>query len=107
MKFTDGYWQMRAGMMPHYAAQVHEAICEQEAITVFAPTQRLLDRGHTINQPLLTIRFSSPMENVVRVQCGHHKGRRPSKPEFTLYPQPGPKIALTEDEHTAILASGS
>jgi hypothetical protein len=25
MKFTNGYWQMRTGMTPHYAAQVHDA----------------------------------------------------------------------------------
>ena len=29
MKFTDGYWQMRPGMTPHYAAQVHDIDIEQ------------------------------------------------------------------------------
>ena len=56
MKFTDGYWQMRAGTTPHYAAQVHEIILEDDAITVYAPVGKLQERGHTVNQPLLTVR---------------------------------------------------
>ena len=28
MKFSDGYWQIRAGMTTHYAAQVHEVEIE-------------------------------------------------------------------------------
>src|SRR5215211_4999178 len=85
MKFTDGYWQMRPGMMPHYAAQVHEVIPEQDSLIVYAPVGKLQERGHTVNQPLLTIRFSSPMENVIRVQIVHHKGMAPRTPEFSIY----------------------
>ena len=31
MKFTDGYWQMRPGMIPHYAAQVYEVTVEDDS----------------------------------------------------------------------------
>jgi alpha-D-xyloside xylohydrolase len=106
MKFTDGYWQMRAGMTPHFAAQVHEVTLEEDAITVYAPIGKLQTRGHTVNQPLLTLRFSSPMENVIRVQCLHHKGRTPSKPEFTLYTESKPQVSISNDEHSATLTSG-
>ncbi len=41
MKFTDGYWQIRAGMTPHYVAQVHEVTVEEDAITVYAPIGKL------------------------------------------------------------------
>jgi alpha-D-xyloside xylohydrolase len=106
MKFTDGYWQVRAGMTPHYAAQVHEIAVETDAIMVYAPVGRLQERGHTINQPLLTLRFSSPMKNVIRVQCVHHKGNTPRNPEFNLYPAPDTQVSIFEDEHAAILTSG-
>ena len=106
MKFTDGYWQMRAGMAPHFAAQVHEVTLEEDAITVYAPIGKLQTRGHTINQPLLTLRFSSPMENVIRVQCLHHKGKAPRKPEFTLYTESKPQVSISNDEHAATLTSG-
>ena len=107
MKFTDGYWQVRAGMTPHYAAQVHEVTLEEDAITVYAPVGKLQGRGHTINQPLLTLHFSSPMENVIRVRCVHHKGKTPRKPEFLLYPDPTPQVSIANDEHSATLTSGS
>ena len=107
MKFTDGYWQMRAGMTPHYAAQVHEVILEEDAITVYAPVGRLEERGHTVNQPLLTLRFSSPMENVIWVQCIHHKGKTPRKPEFHLNPGTDPQASIADDEHASTLTSGN
>jgi alpha-D-xyloside xylohydrolase len=106
MKFTDGYWQMRANIIPHYASQVHDVEIDTDAMTVYAPVGKLQERGHTINQPLLTLRFSSPMENIVRVQIIHHKGGRPRKPEFSLHPQPAPQVHVVSDEHSTTLTSG-
>ena len=106
MKFTDGYWQMRPGNTPHYAAQVHDVTVEQEALTVYAPVGKLHTRGHTVSQPLLTVRYSSPMENVIRVQLVHHRGKRPQKPEFTLTPGSAPKISLSNNKGSASLKSG-
>ncbi|MGE5777460.1 MAG: alpha-xylosidase, partial [Chloroflexota bacterium] len=107
MKFTDGYWQMRPGMSPHYAAQVHETIAEENAITVFAPTKALQGRGDTLNLALLTVRFSSPLENVIRVQLVHHKGRVARKPEFTIHQEANLPVCISSDEHTATLTSGA
>ena len=106
MKFTDGYWQLRAGMISHYAAQVHEIAPEEDALTVYAPVGKLQERGHTINQPLLTLRFSSPMKNVIRVQCAHHKGKLPRKPEFKIHAAANPQFSISNDEHAATLTSG-
>jgi alpha-D-xyloside xylohydrolase len=107
MKFTDGYWQIRPGMRPHYAAQVHEVTVEHDALTVYAPAGKLQERGHTVNQPLLTLRFSSPMENVIRVQVVHHKGKAAQKPEFAIYTQPSTQVSISNDEHCATLTSGN
>jgi len=106
MKFTDGYWHMRAGMMPHYAAQVHDVMIEKDTLTVYAPTKKLQGRGDTLNLPMLTVRFSSPMENVIRIQLVHHKGTNPRKPEFTIYPGPTPQVSISNDQHSARLTSG-
>lgn len=106
MKFTDGYWQMRPGIMPHYAAQVHEVTLENDAITFYAATGKLQRRGDTVNLPMLTVCFSSPMENVVSVQIVHHKGRSPRRPGFSFFPQPAPKIWIVNDEHSTTLTSG-
>ena len=106
MKFTDGYWQMRQGMTPHYAAQVHEVEPEKDAIKVYAPVGKLKERGHTVNQPLLTVRFSSPMEGVIRVQAVHHKGGLPRKPEFELHKGTLPQVSISNDDRYVSLASG-
>ncbi len=106
MKFTDGYWQMRAGMTPYYAEQVHEVEIESDAITAYAPTKKLTGRGDTLNLPLLTVRFSSPMENVIRVKIVHHKGVHQPKPEFIIYEQANPNITITNNETSAALTSG-
>jgi alpha-D-xyloside xylohydrolase len=105
MKFTNGYWEMRPGMKPHYAAQVHEVLIEEAALIVFAPVDRLQERGHTVNQPLLTLRFTSPMKNVIHVQVVHHKGGLPRKPEFYLHTEVS-EVSITEDETAATLSSG-
>ena len=106
MKFSDGYWQMRPGMSPHYAAQVHEVAIEAGALTVFAPVGKLKERGHTVNQPLLTVRYSSPMENVIRVQVIHQKGILRRKPEFTIHQSDDFKVTVSEDDSAASLVSG-
>src|SRR5262245_58913297 len=107
MKFTDGYWQMRPGMIPHYAAQVHEVTVESNALTAYAPMGKLQERGHTLNQPLLTVRYSSPMENVIRVDVVHHKGAAPRKPAFSISAELTPQVAISIDEEMATLTSGN
>ncbi len=106
MKFTDGYWQVRLGMTPHYAAQVHEVDSEKDSLTVYAPTKKLQGRADTLNLPLLTIQFSSPMENIIRVKVIHHKGSRPRKPEFEVIQQTNLNIVTSDGEKFATLTSG-
>ena len=106
MKFTDGYWQIREGMKPYFPAQVYEVEVEPGAMTVYAPTRKLVTRGDTLSLPMLTVRFSAPMDNVIRVQMFHHKGGLVRKPEFILSEQPHPQPAISDDEQCATLASG-
>ncbi len=65
-----------------------------------------LSRGDTVNTGLLTVRFSSPMPNVIRVQMGHHKGQRPSTPTFSLQSGHGHEIHIANEGAFASLSSG-
>jgi alpha-D-xyloside xylohydrolase len=109
MKFTDGYWNIRPDVTPFYPAQVHEVEVDQQdgSMTVYCPTKRLNHRGDTLNLPMLTVRFSSPMPNVIRVQLYHYKGGRPRKPQFELYAQNGVGVEIADDDEAAVLSSGS
>jgi alpha-D-xyloside xylohydrolase len=106
MKFTNGFWRIRDGVQPNYAEQVHEVEATADELVVYAPTKKLRNRGDTLNLPLLTIHFSSPMENVIRVKIVHHKGVRDPKPEFVINEQAGRNPAITNDEKYASLTSG-
>ena len=106
MKFTDGYWHLRPGVTGHFPVHVHEVEVEPDALVVYGPTRRLTTRGDTLNLPILTARFSSPMANVIRVQLYHHKGRRHKPPAFELEPQPPHDVAIHDDEQAATLTSG-
>ncbi len=106
MKFTDGYWHMRADVTAHFPVHVHEVEVEPDTLTVYGPTKRLTQRGDTLNLPLLTVRFSSPMPNVIRVQMVHHKGRQPRRPAFELYARQTPDVAIRDGAQAATLTSG-
>ena len=106
MKFTDGYWQIREGMTPYFPAQVYEVEVGPGAMTVYAPTKIIATRADTLGPPTLTVRFTAPMDNVIRVQMFHHKGGLPRKPEFILSEQPQPLPSISDDEQYASLTSG-
>ena len=105
MKFTAGYWTIRPGVTPMFAVQVHDVETDPEGITIYALTKRVDNRGDTLNHPLLTLRLTSPLPNVVRVQIVHHKGMRQREPHFQLFTQPSP-IDVRNDAEAAALTSG-
>ena len=105
MKFTDGYWHIRDGVTPVYAVQAHEVAVLPDSLIAYAASKKLNHRGDTLNLPLLTVRLSSPMPNVIRVQATHHKGRRPRTPAFELFPQET-EVSITNDADAATFTSG-
>ncbi|MFB3897208.1 MAG: alpha-xylosidase [bacterium] len=106
MKFTDGFWQIRSGIRAHFATQVHEVKLEPDALVVYAATRPINHRGDTLGMPLLTIRFSSPIENVIRVQIAHFTGVQPCNPEFRINRTKPPKVKITNTPQAATLTSG-
>ena len=105
MKFTDGYWHMRADVTAHFPVAVHEVQVKPDTLIAHATTRRITNRGDTLNQVPLSVHFSTPAPNVIRVQIYHHKGRRPRQPQFELFPQPV-TAELHDDAQAATLTSG-
>jgi alpha-D-xyloside xylohydrolase len=105
MKFTDGYWQMRKGYQPNFAAQAYDVESDGQSLTVYAPTKRIAHRGDTLGLPMLTVRYSSPMQGVIRVQVTHLKGGKIPRPQFQIFEGPvTPQITLSDS--AAELTSG-
>ncbi len=106
MKFTDGYWKMRADVSPHFPVHVHEVETDAQSMTVYGPTKRLTQRGDSLNLPLLTVRFSAPMPNVIRVQLFHFKGQQRPLPEFEIFTEATPNLIINNEPKSATLTSG-
>src|SRR5579871_5839792 len=106
MKFTDGYWMMRSGVQPHYAAEAYEVEQVGDTLVVHAPTQHITNRGATLTGPLLTVTLSAPIEGVIRVSVVHLAGQVDRGPNFEVLEDPShtPQISITKDH--AELTSG-
>lgn len=106
MKFTDGYWHMREGVTAHWPAELHGADVDAAAVTLYAPTRKIESRGDTLNLPVLTVRLTSPMANVMRVQVWHHKGRPQRGPAFELHEQ-ARQVQIEDSTNAVCLTSGA
>ncbi|GMA25581.1 hypothetical protein GCM10025864_33400 [Luteimicrobium album] len=107
MKFTDGYWQLRPGVEVLHPVEVDDVSADPETgtLTVWAATKHVRGRGDTLNQPLVTLTYSSPAEGVVKVRVEHWAGARRRHPEFTVHAS---DVAVTThvDDDAAVLTTG-
>jgi len=106
MKFSDGYWQVRAGFDVQHPAQAYDVSADDRALTILAPTRVIAGRGDTLNRPTATLTLTSPLPDVVGVRIEHHAGGRDPGPNFALpgADAPIPTIEITDE--TASFTSG-
>ncbi|MFF4460884.1 alpha-xylosidase [Streptomyces mirabilis] len=84
MKFTDGYWLMRPGVIVRYATEVADVRADEHRMTLYAPVKHVDRRAGILNSPLLTVECWSPAEGVIGVRATHHAGSVRRAPEFAL-----------------------
>lgn len=82
MKFTDGFWRVKDGIRLYHPAHIYDYEISKDSTTIIAPAQFITNRGQTLQGPVFTIRFSSPFEDVIRVQIWHYKGQKDKKAIF-------------------------
>ncbi len=107
MKFTDGNWMMRKGVRAFYAGQAYEVETLPDALVVQVPAKRIHNRGNTLDGPLLTVRYSSPLLDVICVQVTHFGGEREASPQFPLLAGGAAGVTVSADKEFATLASGN
>ena len=105
MKFTDGYWQVRKNITPLYATEYTDHRIEGEELTVYAPGKHIGHRGDCLNLGLLTIRLSSPMENVIKVSVAHFDGTGECGP-YAKIAKMNPVTTITEAEDVICYQTG-
>ncbi len=106
MKFTDGNWLMQPGVRAHYPAEVTYTETNENGVTLTVPTRRIRHRGDTLGGPVLTLRLSSPMPDVIKVRVSHYEGQAERGAEFPLFAENAPVVVETEKE-TVTLTSGA
>lgn len=105
LKFTDGYWMKKKGVDIYNAAEVRDVQREKNAVTIYAPPYKVTNRGQTLAGPLLTIRFSSPRPDIIRVQVNHFRGSVQKEPAFELNEEEC-KLEVSETEQELSATSG-
>ncbi|WP_163578937.1 alpha-xylosidase [Gracilibacillus saliphilus] len=106
MKFTDGNWLVREGYEIHFPKLIHEVEEIDGSVTLYAPCKYLNHRGDTLDGPLLTIKISSPVDEVIRVETWHFKGGKAKYPHFAISDQQN-SIVLEENEEFVSFTSGT
>lgn len=107
MKFTDGYWMTRQGYRLLSPYEVHDVRIGENSITVYAAHRALEHRGNTLNEPLMTMEFSSPMSDVIRAKFYHHKGKvRQGPSTFDLQHVGNASVIIDNNERFVSLRSG-
>lgn len=106
MKFTDGLWRIKDGFTLFHPAQVYDTQVESDSVTIYAPYQRVHHRGQTLEGPLFTIKLSSPMNDVIRVQVAHFRGAFDRGPSFAINKQDA-DVKISDSEDFIELKSGN
>ncbi len=105
MRFTNGFWLIREGITPLYAVEYSDHEIEGDQLIVYAACKHIENLGDCTNRSVLTIRFSSPMENVIHTEITHFAGSpakycRPAVNRAEVSPD------ISEDEETITYRSG-
>ena len=98
MKFTDGYWVTKPEFDMTFATEYFRARPVGDTLEVLCATRPMQHRGDVVNSPALTVRFSAPARDIIRVQVEHHRGTVNHGPDFPLLSEAvTPVIEETDD----------
>lgn len=92
-------------MAPLYAVEYSSYRREGNDLVVYAPGKHISNRGDCLNLGLLTIRLSSPMEDVIKVSVRHFEGTAYKGP-FAEVKETLPEVTIEETEEFLVYQTG-
>ena len=107
MKFNNGCWLFQEGTACFSPQEVYYTRISDTEVTLCTPTRPIEHRGDTLGLITLTIRISSPMPDVFRIQADHHMGRLKREPSFDLKLDDPQRLHVEDTEEKIIITSGS
>ena len=106
MKFTNGFWQTAEGITPLYAVEYADSRVNGSELTVYAPGKHITSRGDCLNLGILTVKLTSPMEDVIKVSITHFEGKQYPGP-FVQIADTNPNVTMEESEDFIIYKTGN
>lgn len=95
----------RPGVRATYASEAYEVTLGDRELTILTPGSKIHHRGQTLGGPVLTVRLSSPMQDVIRVKITHFEGGIDRGPHFEVTDlSPNAELLLSHDR--ASITSG-
>lgn len=97
MKFSNGQWLTREGYQIISPVQAFDTYSDDQSLSVFGTPRPIVDRTGQLDTPLLEVKFTSPIPDVIRVQTFHHKGVKERGPHFEINEDSNHKGTVEED----------
>lgn len=107
MKFSNGCWLFKEGISCFSPSEVYYTTVKDTEVTLCAPTHPIKERGDTLGGINLTIRITSPMPDVIRVQTFHHMGTVNKTPSFELNLDDPQALQVEDTTETLTITSGA
>lgn len=107
MKFSNGCWLFKEGTACFSPCEVYYTTVKDTEVTLCAPTHPIQERGDTLGFINLTIRITSPMPDVLRVQTYHHMGTVGKTPAFELNLDNPQTLHVEDKDNTLTITSGT
>ena len=107
MKFNNGCWLFKERCACFSPSEVYYTTVKDTEVTLCAPTHPIRGRGDTLGGINLTIRITSPMPDVLRVQTCHHMGTVQKAPAFELNLDHPQTLQVEDTDDTLTITSGS
>ena len=107
MRFHRGCWVKEKGVELFSPKEIHFYEVKDNILSVCAPTNPIRGRGDVLEGINLTIVFSSPAPEVIRVQTKHHLGVTHKGPDFELNLPEKSCLNIEDLEDKFVLSSGS
>lgn len=86
--------------------EVRDVEVKDNKIIVYAACRSINHRWDTLDGALITVEFSSPMPEIIKVKAYHHKGKKKQGPDFELNESTGDFTKITKTDSSITLASG-
>jgi len=107
MKFTNGNWLLNKDIEAHYPHEVYDTEICDNSVTIYCPDKAIRDRADTVDGMLVSVKFSSPMEDIICVKMNHFKGELNQEPKFDIEDTLNKYMVIKEDDSEVVLKTGN